>query len=341
LGAQNLQVYPSETKDLPDAQTAAKIGDSIIMIGDLKAMASDHMFRNGINVPPELLEKAYEQAYRPLLKQLIETKLIYNDALHTIPKEALPKIEGDLNGEFDKTVLPKLLESHNASTLQELDAKMRARGSSLDFMRRTSFEKNMAQGWLQQKIKFKEEIPISDVIGYYQSHLADYEFPAKARWEELFVAFDRYPDKAAAWAAVAQMGTAIQQGQPFADVAKASSQGITASEGGQWDWTVKGSLSTKLIDEAIFSLPVGVMSQIFATERGFHIVRVIERTDAGKKGFIDIQPEIKKQLKQERLQKQIEGYLKEIRDKTPVWTMFDKEPGGLEGIKEERRSVFE
>ncbi len=341
LGAQNLQVFPSQPKELPDAQVAAKIGSEAVLMGDLKAMVSDALFRNKMQIPAEQREKVQEQFCRMMLKQIIETKLIYNDALHTIPKEALPKIEGDLNGEFDKVVLPKLLESHEATTVQELDRKMRERGSSLEFMRRCNFEKNMSQGWLQQKIKFKEEVPLSDVLGYYKSHMADYEFPTKARWEELMVPFVSFPDKAAAWAAIAQMGTAVQQGQPFAEVAKTSSQGLTASEGGQWDWTTKDSLASKQIDQAVFGLPVGTLSQIIETERGFHIVRVAERIEAGRKSFMEMQPEIKKQLKQERIQKQIDNYLSDIRQKTPIWTMYDDQPGGLEGVQQERRSVFE
>jgi hypothetical protein len=343
LEAQNLQVWPGPPKDLPDAQQAAKIGTEAVLIGDLKAMASDAIFRSKMQIPPDQLELAYTQACRPLLKQLIETKLIYNDALHTIPKEALPKIEADLAMEFDKTQLPKLFESHGVTNVQELDRKMRERGSSLDFMRRSFFEKSMAQGWLQQKIKFKEEVPHSDVLGYYKSHLADYEFPAKARWEELMVRFDKFPDKASAWAAIAQLGAAVQNGAPFAETAKANSHGLTAPDGGQWDWTTKNSLASKIIDDAIFGLPVGALSQIIETDRGFHIVRVIERTEAGRKKFIDVQPEIKKQIKQEKLQKQIEDYLSEIRARTPIQTMYDNEPGGLEGPQQEqeRRSVFE
>src|SRR5690606_13315223 len=98
---------------------------------------------------------------------------------------------------------------------------------------------------------------------------------------------------------------------------------------------------TTILDEAIFGLPVGALSQILESDRGLHIVRVVERTEAGERSFMEVQPDIKKQLKQERIQKQVQEYLDQIRNETPVWTMYDKEPGGLEGIQQERRSMCE
>lgn len=341
LDAQNLQIWPSPPKDIPDAEKAAKVGTEVVLVGDLKAIINYQLHANKVEMPKEQLEAGYRAAYRSFLKNLIDVKLIYNDAIHTIPKEALTGIEADINAGFNREYLPKLLESFEVKTVQELDQKLRERSSSLDFMRRYFFEQTIAGQWKLQKVKTKEEIPNSEVVGFYRSHLADYEFPAKARWQEMMVRFDRYADKATAWGAIAQLGTAVQQGADFAQVAKANSQGLTAQEGGVWDWTTKGSLAAQIIDEAIFSLPVGQLSQIIETDRGFHIIRVTERNEAGRQSFVDVQSEIKKKIKADKEQQQIDDYLGDLRKRTPVWTMFDKEPGGLDGIQEERRSVFE
>jgi parvulin-like peptidyl-prolyl isomerase len=227
------------------------------------------------------------------------------------------------------------------ATVPELDRKMRDRGSSLDFLRRTFLEQQIYQQWISSKSKTKEDIPHAEVIGYYRTHPADYDIPAKAKWEELMVRFDQIPDKAAAKAAIAQMGNAVQSGRPLAEVAKAGSHGATAAEGGQWDWTTKDSLTAKEIDRAIFGLPVGSLSQIIETDRGFHIVRVVERQEASKQPFLDVQTDIRKQLREEKEKKLRDDYINQLRATTPIWTMFDKEPGGLEGVPQPRRSVFE
>ncbi len=70
------------------------------------------------------------------------------------------------------------------------------------------------------------------------------------------------------------------------------------------------------------------MSQILEDNDGYHIVRVIERHDAGMKPFRDAQVEIKKKLKDERNKKGTEEYLEKLRNKTQIWTIFDDEAKG-------------
>ncbi len=336
--AGNLQILPGPPKDYPDAQVAARIGSEVVIVGDLKAMAGDMLVQRKVKIPKEQEAEFYDQANRQILKQLIETKLVFNDAMHTIPAAGLSSMETKVNEYFDKDQLPEMLKTYGVSTRQELDAKLREHGSSLDRSRKQFFERTVAKEWLRQQVKLDEEVPHADVLSYYQTHLADYEFPAKARWEELMVRFDRSPSKDAAYSAVAEMGNLAMRGTPFAEVAKARSQGVTAADGGAHDWTTKGSLVSKTLDDALFTLPPGTFSQIIESERGFHIVRVLQRTDAGRTSFVDAQGDIKKHLKDESVKKQINHYLDELRQKTPVTTMYDNEPGGFDSANKTAQS---
>ena len=87
----------------------------------------------------------------------------------------------------------------------------------------------------------------------------------------------------------------------FADVAKAKSEGFNAAKGGLYDWTTKGSLKATVVDDAIFTLPVGQMSPILDSGTGFHIVRVLERTEAGCRPFSEVQNDIREKLKDQRM----------------------------------------
>ncbi len=88
------------------------------------------------------------------------------------------------------------------------------------------------------------------------------------------------------------------QGPAFAEIAKAKSDGFTAKDGGVHDWTTKGALQCKAIDEALFTLQVGQMSPILDSGPAFHIVRVLERKEAGRKPFTDVQADIRDRLKE-------------------------------------------
>jgi parvulin-like peptidyl-prolyl isomerase len=195
---------------------------------------------------------------------------------------------------------------------------------------RAQFERALAQQWVQQKVTSDAEIPHAEMIAWYQNHLADYDYPSKAKFEQLTVKFGATRSRQEAWNRLAEMGNDILEGRSFADVARERSEGASASGGGQFDWTTKGSLVSKVLDEAIFNLPPGQLSAILEDDKSLHIIRVVERIDAGRIPFIEAQVGIKDQLTLERRKREMDEYLAKLRDRTPVWTVFDDEPGGIQ-----------
>ena len=86
-----------------------------------------------------------------------------------------------------------------------------------------------------------------------------------------------------------------------------------------------------MIDRAIFSLPIGRMSQILDDGRSptMSIVRVIERTEAGRQPFTEVQAEIKEKLKNahnDKDKQKLHDYVEKLRAETPIWTIYDDEP---------------
>jgi parvulin-like peptidyl-prolyl isomerase len=164
------------------------------------------------------------------------------------------------------------------------------------------------------------------MLAFYRDHSAEYEREATAKWEHIEARFEKYRDKPAAYEAIAKQGTRIFSGASFAEVAKSFSDDATASEGGLHDWTTQGSLVSDTLDDAIFTLPVGRLSKILEDDKGFHIVRVVERKDAGRQPFLEAQAGIKKKISEERRQLKTKAYLEDLRKATPVWTVFDDLP---------------
>jgi parvulin-like peptidyl-prolyl isomerase len=81
-----------------------------------------------------------------------------------------------------------------------------------------------------------------------------------------------------------------------------------------------------VIDEAVFTLPVGQLSAILDDGQALHIVRVTERTEAGRTPFLEAQVGIKQSLQEERRKREVDEYLAKLKDRTPVWTIFDDQP---------------
>ncbi|MDP6442655.1 MAG: hypothetical protein QF805_02590, partial [Pirellulaceae bacterium] len=56
-------------------------------------------------------------------------------------------------------------------------------------------------------------------------------------------------------------------------------------------------------------------------------VRVVERTAAGRKPFLDAQVEIKKEIVKKKRSEQVAEFVASLRESIPVWTIYD-DPSG-------------
>ena len=318
-------------------QIIAWVGDQPIQLGDIMPMVEQIMAPYLAEMDPQVVEQqsaAIEQQKDKLMAQALEsaiqTKLLYLDFLRTIPadkrKEILPKITSRAEEQFFEVQMPEAMKKAEVETQAELEAKLREFGSSIQRQKQSFVERALGQSVLSQKVNYEPEITHQAMLDHYYANIEDYAIPARARWEKLTVRFDRFATKQQAWTALGEMGNEVLRGAPLHAVAHRQSQGIDAREGGYHDWTTRGSLASEPLDEAVFSLPVGRLSERIEDHQGFHIVRVIERTDAGRVPFEQAQVEIKETLRKARVKEQIEAYVTKLKDEIPVWNSLEAAP---------------
>ena len=318
-----------EGEPLDGVTVMARVGPEVVLEADLLTpTALEWLAKVTPGMKPDQIRDLRRQICRQVLPQHVDSLLVYVDACRTIPEERLPEIEKKVNEAFDSQQLPQMVKQAGCDSAAEYEALLRSRGQSLERVRKMFFERALAQQWMQQKVDIDTEIPHADMIAFYQGHLADYDFAAKARFEQLTVKVGKR-SRQEAWNLLAAMGNDVLEGRSFADVARERSEGPTASSGGAFDWTTRGSLVSKVVDEAIFTLPVGELSAILEEPAALHIVRVVERVDAGRVPFIEAQTGIREQLSEERRKRELDDYLAKLRQRTPVWTAFDEGAGGV------------
>lgn len=310
------------------AEILGRVGSDVILAKEINFGIAELRARNK-EVPPEILEAKIREVLKQRLDQKIEEKLVLQHAKRTIPAENFPKVQENVAGEFEKSQIPRLMKATGARSRQELEDALHAAGSSLEVQKQTFIEQVLALEWLRQQVKTDEEVSHEQMLDYYHEHLADFETPARARWEELMVQIPRFASREDAYAALAKMGDQVLGGTPLADVAAAQSHGMTARQGGRWDWTSQGSLASEMLNRVIFGdggrpgLPVGALSPILEEPKALHIIRIVEREPARRKPFVEANVEIKKKIRAGRQRQAKLDYLAKLRRETPVWTAFD------------------
>jgi parvulin-like peptidyl-prolyl isomerase len=203
---------------------------------------------------------------------------------------------------------------------------LRENGTSLRAQQQAYMERTMGQSVVGRAVNFNQEITHDQLLNYYQTHLHEFQVPTRAKWEQLSVLFRRMPDKAAAWDLIVQMGNQVVFGGASLEaVARRSSHEKNAArDGGYHDWTPFNDFGiSRVINDAVFTLPLNELSPILEDEEGLHIVRVLGRTEAHVKPFSEAQIEIKERLKMEMRNDAYKQYVQGLRKKTPIWTIFD------------------
>lgn len=328
--------WVADSANLDGCQVIARIDSQIVLACEVlwrvNQMLEAYQERAGAEqrVPPEQLQAVREQLMKRELGAMLDRKLLYDEFRRSVPPENLPRIEESLREPFEEREMPELMKQLKVENQRDLERELARLGSSLADARRTFNEKVIASEWIRSKVKVNEEVSPEEMLEYYRAHLADYDYPTQARWEELMVRKNRFNDTAEAYAALARMGNEVWErgtakqvaGAAFAEVAKAKSDGFTAKDGGVHDWTTQGALKWAAIDRALFSLEVGQMSPILESDDGFHIVRVLERKEAGRRPFTEVQGDIRDSLKEERFEAGVKKYLDTLRSDARIWTAY-------------------
>lgn len=310
---------------LEGTEIVAVVGDQVILAGDLLGQINQLLESHADQMTAQQLAEQRRIGIEQLLPRAIDTKLGYLEFLRTVDSEVLPQIRADMYRQFDEKRLPEIIEEASVASAAELDAKLRRYGSSLNKQRRAFFEQSVHREIVRRHINLDVEVSHEDMLGYYQQHANEFDYAARVRWEHLVIYFRNHADKATAHQAMAALGNEVLRGAPLDAVARRGSEGPSASQGGQFDWTEKESLASETLDHALFTLPVNQLSQIIEDENSFHIIRVIERREEGHTSFVEAQVEIEEQIRSGRRREDIEAYLAQLRANTPVWTIFDDE----------------
>lgn len=345
------------------ARIMAVVADQYILAGDLLPQADIMIWSMAQTMKPDELadleqnrERYRQMAIRSMIGQAVQTKMLFvaflrtldaeqrahtNDIIHDKGREAFEQVlmriyemvpnssKRELNrlqqSEPQMTSLAQLMVKFNAPTMAELDKVLHDFNTNIDKQIVYFSELSFGKQNLFQSIDLERELSHQELLDYYYGHLEDYEYEAKARWQQLTVRFNQFENKQLAYNAIANMGNKVLLGADFATVAKQQSQESKAQAGGFHDWTDKGNLASTKIDEALFSLPVSQMSPIIEDDRGFHIIRVLERTSAGRFTFVEKQDEIRVDLKNKLRSDAIAKFMEKLESEIPHSSILDQQ----------------
>jgi PPIC-type PPIASE domain len=330
---------PQFVNDLMATRLIAVVGTDRILAGDMAAMVEPVIMENKAKIRSKQEEENLRtQLTRQALPTYVQKKALqqefFRDIAGNVPPKELQKKQDEVMAMASKAfytnfVQVELFKKHDVDNVADLEQKLQENRLSLPIMKNFFLMQVFSMQLEDKYIAHTFEISPAEILAYYRANSAKWEMPARAKWRQLTVRFDRHSNRAEADNMIRQMGNEIATGgRPFEAVAKAKSEGFTAEDGGKHDWTTQGSVKSAKIDQAIFTLPLARLSEIIEDEVGLHIIEVMEREAARTQDMSEIQTEIREILSNKIRDDKLKEFHKKVLDRVPIWSQWPEDIPG-------------
>ena len=294
-------------------EVVARVNDDIITLTDLKQEL--RRLRSGLrqeNESPELLEQAFQREKRPLLKSMIQNKMLVQRA----DEFGIPdSVEPDVG-----KILEEMREESGIPSMEVLDQYLRQQGSSLEEYRASLKQRLVIDAFLQQNVYSKLALLTPEIEAYYQENIERFTETAEVELQEiLFLREEAEEAEEAQLRKKAQeVLSQLQTGASFEDLAKRFSDGPTAAQGGGIGSFKQGSMAAP-IEEVVFQLEEGAVSGIISTEYGLQIIKVVTQIPARERPFEEVRAEISDQLYRRKAQPEMKKFIDEMIESTYIY----------------------
>jgi len=326
-------------EDVPvyGTETVARVGRQVILMGDilpkLRRMAMHIVAENlketseeeRAKTPPQAIEKftndIMEHYYPEVLQEQILFALVYSDFDMSRSRDEKNFFYEKLGEEFDRTEIPEMMKEFKVENIAALKKYLETQlGSSLEKERRLWIREQIVKQWMSSSMqRATGDCTHEEMRDFYDNNQTMFTTPAKARWQEMVVVVSKHNTEQEAFKKISWMGNQVAGGAPFDKIAEENSDGVTASKGGNWDWTMKEDLASPELERAIFTQPIGQLSPaIIRSDNGLHIIRVLERRREEIVPFVEAQGTIREEIKKQRGQRYQNEYFVDLRRRFPT-----------------------
>ncbi len=254
----------------------------------------------------EALMEALTDARRKLLNQMIEDKLVYQEAKNQ-------KIEPDID-QVDKQLDDLKAKFKSETDMEDMLAK---EGMSLSAMRERLERQSVIQHLHEMEVRAKVVVSPLEVEQFYQEHSDEFSSDETIRVRSITVkknedAREKGLTDETAKTKIENLRKRALAGQDFDSLAVQFSEDTSAKNGGLSEWIKQGEMIPE-IDHIIFGLKKGQMSEVIETPMGYHVFRIEEKKDKYKKSFNEAREIIYARIFREKSMKRFQEWLVELK----------------------------
>jgi peptidyl-prolyl cis-trans isomerase SurA len=254
-----------------------------------------------------------KQLRRQVLNHLIDEALIRQEA----SKLKLKVSDKDLELAI-KDVMRK-----NKLTREQLAAALRQEGKSIAAYKQKILRPQLLRmRVVNVQVRSRVAVSKDEIKALYQKNLRALGVETKLRARHIFVVIPvgasgkKVMDRKRYAVSLAAQGR--KKGADFAALAKKYSEdSVTRTDGGDLGYFSRGTLPAN-IEAVVFAMKKGDIRGPMRTERGYHVIKLVDRKESSARSLADVKEELRNQIYMKKVEKATKAWLKELRKRSYV-----------------------
>ncbi len=287
-------------------EIVAKVNSDIITRTDIEKGRQSILFElQQRGAKPDQVKEAMEAREKDVLRDRIDQLLLIQKG-----KELNINVDPDINRQ-----LGEIQKQAGLADPEKFQAYVKEQ-TGMPYEDYKSEMKNsmLTQRVIRQEVGGRINVPRSELQKYYEEHGKDFIRQEQIFLREIFVSTDGKDAVAAAAAEkkAKDLTARARKGEKFPELARDNSEADTAKNFGELPPMKKEDLRKELSD-IVWTAPRNFVSEPIKLEKGFLILKVEERHQAGQAKFEEVEQEIMEKLFTPRFQPKIREFLTQLR----------------------------
>lgn len=262
--------------------------------------------RNQGPVPPDQRDRIF----RGVLDQLVGIKLLAQEAA----SRKIPVPDADVDAQ-----LAQMRQRFPSEDV--FNQALKQQNKTVDMLKAEARSNLAIQKMLDGALEGKTAVTPQQAQDFYDKNPDQFKRPEQVRASHILITVQPGADVAAKAAAKRKAEGVLKQvkaGGDFAALAKANSQDPgSAVNGGDLGFFQRGQMVPPF-DEAAFTMSPGSTSDLVETQFGYHIIRVLEKKEAGTVTIDEVRPQLEQYLLNLNRQREMQAFVDGLKAKGKV-----------------------
>jgi peptidyl-prolyl cis-trans isomerase SurA len=258
---------------------------------------------------PDKVQTEVKNQEKDLLRGLIDNALLVERA-----KDMSISVDTDLIKQLDQ-----VRKQNNLGTMEDLQKAVESQGIAWEDYKSEMRNKLLRDEVIRREVAGHMDIGPEEIKQFYEAHKQEFDLPEQVVLSEIFLSTEgKTPEEISSIQKKAEdLHNRLVRGDDFTQIAQRYSEGQTAKDGGPLGTFKRGELSKEL-EDAVFKLNKGQVTDVIQAKTGFEILKVMDHYQAGLQPLAKVQDQIQNKLYLQKMEPAMRDYLAQLREESYV-----------------------